>query len=152
MYIITEQTIAVIVDKSGYFNTRIIQGSKQYYSTKTAMKILKYNCRQNGTTFDRRLSFSKDVLVINSKLPVSICPKRRIYMFPTSSSKKDRCIWFCYYHVKRFVKYDSGTRVYLSNNTDIIVDISYHQFDLQMKRTSQIIAEYNSPHKTLLYI
>lgn len=122
-----------------------MEGHKKYYSTCSPSKIFAYNCLQHDTTLVNRLSFSKSVLKVKSKLPLSICPKKCIYFFPTTSAKKATCIWFSYYHIKDFVECGSGTRVYFWNDTEQSVDVSHYQFNLQMMRTSQLIAQYNSP-------
>lgn len=140
MYWINKNTKAIKVNKTGYFNTEIVENSREKFSIHDPITILDSNCIEYGSSLDGRYEYARKVLQSNSKLPVCIMPGQGIFMFPTKSTKKKDCVWIAYYHVERFEQRNSMTYIYFKDNTGMYVNISSNQFDLQMKRTSQVIA------------
>lgn len=145
MHIITKDTVALIQEKTGYYNTRIIQGHEKLYSINTAEKILEENCHRYGSSYLGRLNYSKTILKNNSKLPIPVFPEKGIFFFPTTSSRKEDCVWLSYYHIKDYEPSGTITRVYFLNGIIKLINVSFYQFDSQMNRMARVIAQYHFP-------
>lgn len=141
-YIVNEKTQAITSINSDYYRTKIYEENDIIYATEAPMTILEKSCLHYGSSFEGRREVAKQILNTNSKLPVAIKPFQGIFFLPTTSHRNEECVWFSYYHVENFVKSNSKLAVILNNNQVIHVNISYNQFDLQMKRTSQLIAYF----------
>lgn len=141
MYRINKDTKAIKTNESGYFSAKIMENNKIIFSVHHPMGILDFNCLKHGASLDGRNESVKEFLQSNSKLPVPVVPMKGIFMFPTTSAKNDDCVWISYYQVKRFEKRNEMTYIYFRDKTGMYVNISCNQFDLQMKKTGQVIAE-----------
>lgn len=145
MYKINEETVALIQNKTGYFNTKIIQGKRDFPSKHTAEKILEYSCDQYGSSYLGRMDYAKSILKNNTKLPIPVFPEKGVFFFPTTSPRNAACVWISYYHIKDYKRNGSFTRVYFYNGIVKIINVSFYQFDSQMNRMSRVIAQYHFP-------
>lgn len=141
-YIINEKTQALTFIESNYYRTKIYEEDDIIYKKETPLMILENSCLHYGSSLDGRKQAAKRILNMNSKLPVSIKPHGGLFFLPTTSHRNKECVWFSYSHVDDYWEYEDKLAVILNNKQVIFVDISYNQFDLQMKRTSQIIAYF----------
>lgn len=141
-YIINRKTQAITGINTGYYRTKIYEVDNVLYVKESPLTIVKNSCIQYGSSFSGRQKFVKQMIKLNSKLPIPIKPAYRLFFLPTKSYRNEKCIWFSYYHVKNYFVYKNKLFVILQNNQKIPVDISLNQFDLQMKRMSQVIAYF----------
>ena len=148
MYEINKKTMAIISKNTGYYRTKIIEEDKIKHSPHSPLQLLDHNCIINGASLEGRIKTVKKILRSKTKLPIPIQPKKGIYMFPTISMKNINCVWISYFHVKEHGKRDKKTYIQFNNNMNYFVSTSANQFDLQMKRTSQVIAYFH--HKFFL--
>lgn len=141
-YIINRKTQAITGINSGYYRTKIYEVDRILYVTETPLSIIENSCISYGSSLTGRQAFVKQVVEVNSKLPIPIKPRFGLFFLPTKSYRNGTCIWFSYYHVNRYMEHNNKLIVILKNNKMISVDVSFNQFDLQMKRTSQVIAYF----------
>lgn len=132
----------------GTYRTKIIEEDQVIYSTETPLAIIAESSTENGSAIGGRMETVKAILKTNSKLPSPISPYAGIYFFPTTSARNKKCVWFSYYQIKNYYRVRDKVAVLLYGGRIIIVNTSYNQFDLQYKKTSQIIAYYHR----LLYV
>lgn len=141
MYVIHTNTIALKRESSHYFRTKIIEIENEQVSDRTVMEIIEHSCITYGSSYVGRRDFSAKVLQSKHKLPISIHPKRGIYFLPTSSLQHPNCMWINYFHIEGYYGEDQLTVLILSNGSKLYIESTYNQFDMQMKRTSQVIAQ-----------
>src|SRR5690625_4914698 len=140
--------MAIISKNTGYYRTKIIEKDKIKHSPHSPLQSLDHNCIINATSLEVRINTEKKRLRTTTELPIPIQSKSGIYMFPTISIKYINRVWISYFHVKEHGKRDKTTYIPYNNNMNYFVSTSANQFDLQMKRTSQVIAYFH--HKFFL--
>lgn len=145
LYKITRETKAIKLKRTGYFNSIIWHGTKRKYSIYEPIEIIQENCIKNGSSLEGRLESVRRILNSRTKLPIPVIPEYGVFMVPTMSARNEHCVWFSYYHIKHYKKKGKMTRVKLSNDIGLYVKVSANQFDLQVKRTSQVIANLLRP-------
>jgi len=148
MYEIGDKTIIIKKVLKEKYRSKIIEENKVEFSIHSPAKIIDYNCIKNGASFKGRIETVMNILGSKSKLPVPILPKKGIYMFPTSSMKNADCMFLSYYHIEKYSPYGKFANIQFKDKSHILVKTSFNQLDLQMKRTSQVIAYYTK----LLYL
>lgn len=148
VFIITKATKAIIAKDSAYFRSLILEGAHEQHSLHRPEQILDNSCLIYGSSLDGRRTAAKNTLKIRSKIPVSVIPEKGVYMLPTSSTKNKDCVWFSYYHIDSYEQRDSKTYVAFTDGSGLYVNTSTSSFDLQYKRTSQVIVRQN---RTLLF-
>lgn len=141
MYVIHANTVALKRENSRYFRTKIIEVDNEQISDLAVMQIIEHSCITYGSSYIGRRDFSAKVLQSKNKLPISIHPKRGIYFLPTLSLQNPKCMWINYFHIEGYYRVDDLTVLILSNGSKLYIETSYNQFDMQMKRTSQVIAQ-----------
>lgn len=143
IFIITQATKAIIAKDSAYYRSLILEGKNEQHSFHKPEQILDNSCLQYGSSLSGRRMSAKLTLKANSKIPVSVIPEQGVYMLPTSSVKNKDCVWFSYYHIDYYEQRDQKTYVSFTDGSGLYVNTSHSSFDLQYKRTSQIIARQN---------
>lgn len=142
IYRINKNTQAIVNIDKGSLRSKIIEENKVRKSRHTPKMILNKSCTMFGSSYEGRKATVSYVLKSKSKLPVPVHLAFAIYMFPTTSIRNSSCIWLAYYQIKEFIKTRKGTLVYFKNGTKLHTNISYNQFNNQLRRTSQVIAYY----------
>lgn len=142
LYLITNSTKVIQKVQKGNYRSKIIDETSVNYSIYHPEKIIDYNCKINGVALKGRHETVMDILETKSKLPIPVSPKFGIFLFPTTSMKNQNCMLLSYYHVKKYVKDGNYVSVQLKDRSKLLVKTSFNQFDLQMKRTSQVIAYF----------
>jgi len=148
MYTITKHTKAIITKDSSYYRTKILVGHKDRYATLKPEEILRNNCLAYGVSMEGRIEAAKNVLNINSKVPFAVCPDKAIYMIPTVSAKNKDCAWISYFHIAFYEQRDDKTYIGFTDGTGLFVNVSESQFDMQYKRTGQLIAH---DHRSVIF-
>lgn len=142
-YIINEKTQVIKNVQSENFRTKIYEENRIYYSRYSQQSIINDSCVHNGSSLRGRWKLVRKILRTNSKLPIPLTPQKGIYLVPTTSIRNEACIWFSYYHIDYYVERDNQLAIFLKDGTVYLINISYNQFDLQYKKTSQIIAYFH---------
>ncbi len=148
MYTITKHTKAIITKDSPYYRTKIIVGHKDRYSNLKPEEILRNSCLAYGVPMGGRIEAAKNVLNINSKVPFAVCRDKAIYMIPTASAKNKDCVWISYFHIAFYEQRDDKTYIVFTDGTGLFVNVSESQFDMQYKRTGQLIAR---DHRSVIF-
>lgn len=143
VYIITQQTKAILTKESAYYRSQILEVQRERNSIFRPEQIIDHTCLLYGSTLAGRRAAVKGILKINSKVPVPVIPGKGVYLLPTSSTKNKDCVWLSYYHIDNYEQRDDKTYIAFSDGTGLYVNISESTFDLQYKRTSQVIAKQN---------
>ncbi|TFJ92228.1 competence protein ComK [Lentibacillus salicampi] len=145
VYIIGRQTKAIMTKESAYYRSRIIEVSRERHSVHSPERIIDHTCLLYGSTMEGRRKSMKDLLKLNSKIPVPAIPDKGVYMLPTSSIKNKDNVWLSFYHIEHFEQRDDKTYITFHDGTGLFINTSENAFDMQYKRTSQIIAKLNRP-------
>ena len=144
VYIITEQTKAILAEGSGYYRTRILEGNTEKVSIHRPLQIINYSCIVYGSSYEGRRTPVKRILHSASKLPIPVNVEKGIYMVPTASVKNKECVWVSYQHIDTYKQLeDEKLYITFRDGTGIIVPTSKNAFDMQFKRTSQVIVQMN---------
>lgn len=140
IYKITRKTIALIHKNSNYYQTRIIERDLTKRSIFSMEQILDKSCISYGAGIIGRREAAKNILQTNINLPVSVGPTEGVYMFPTASRTNKNCVYLSYYHIKYYEQRDHKLYVGFHNGTGLYIKVSLHTFDIQIKKTAQLIA------------
>ncbi|MDY7046468.1 MAG: competence protein ComK [Bacillota bacterium] len=143
VYIISPQTKAILLKERSYFRSIILEGNMQRRSLHKPEQIINNSCLLYGSTLDGRRKAVKRILKSSSKLPVPIIPEKGVYMLPTASIKNKSCVWLAYHHIDTYEKYKDQTYIKFFDGNDLLINISHNAFDMQYKRTSQLIVHMN---------
>ncbi|RYG71621.1 competence protein [Lentibacillus lipolyticus] len=143
IYVVSKQTKAILTKDSAYYRSLILETGQKKHSTHSPEEIIDHTCVMYGSTLDVRRKYVRKLLRVNSKVPVPVIPSKGVYMLPTASSKKKDNVWLSYYHIKSVEQRDDRTYVTFHDGTGLYVNASLKTFDLQDKRTSQMIAKMN---------
>ncbi|GAB3789520.1 competence protein ComK [Virgibacillus kimchii] len=142
VYVITYHTKAIIYKDSAYYHSRILEGDRERLVIHHPEKIIEQNCLVYSSALQLRKKEVKDILHSSSKLPIPICPEKGYFMIPTASTRKKDCVWLAYHHIQFYEQRDDKTYICFNDGTGIYVNISKNAFDMQYKRTSQVIVHY----------
>jgi competence protein ComK len=148
IYEITRRTKAIITRDTAYSRARILEGYKELDVKHRPEEILDNTCIKYGASLDGRRKSAKSLLRIFAKVPVPVIPQMGVYMIPTASAKSGDCVWISYYHIEFYEQRDDKTYIYFTDGTGLYVHVSESVFDLQYKRTSQLIA---ADHRLFLF-
>ncbi len=132
----------IINENNGYYRTRIIETKNEFYSKYSPLQIIDFNCVEYGASFKGRCKTVHRILNSKSKIPIPIHPKGGIFFLPTVSMKNDNFVLISFFHVKEYVGIEKETYVTFENDMGYYITTSVRQFDLQMKRTSQVITYF----------
>lgn len=142
MYIITKDTQSIQCVEEGIYRSKISEVEGVKYSKYSPEKIVDFNCTINGASLQGRVETVMRILGSRTKLPIPVNPKVGMFMFPTCSMKNSDCIILSFFHVKQYVPHGKYANIKLFDKSQLVVKTSINQFDLQMKRTSQVIAYF----------
>ncbi|MEJ8778312.1 competence protein ComK [Pseudogracilibacillus sp. ICA-222130] len=142
MFLISNKTKVIERIKEGQFHSRIIESDQVYYSIHSLEALLNNACLKLGTSLEGRIDFTKEILKSNNKIPIPIDPDQCVFMFPTRSVKSPLLSYISYYQVADFEPYEKNVKVIFKDDTTYIAPMTMKQFDIQLKRTSQLIAHF----------
>src|SRR5699024_2058071 len=132
--------MAIITRDTTYSRARILDRNKVRDVHYKPEEILRHNCLKHGVSLNGRRDSVKKILKIQSKVPVPVIPYSGVYLMPTASIKRKDCVWVSYYHVDFFEQRDEKTYIRFIDGTGLYVNTSAAKFDMQRKRTSELIA------------
>lgn len=143
VFIISQATKAIVAKDSAYYRSLILEGTSERHSLHKPEQILDNSCLLYGASLSGRRTAAKRILNVTSKVPVPVIPDKGLYMVPTSSTKSKDCVWFSYFHIDFYEQRDDKTYVAFIDGTGLYVNTSVSSFDLQCKRTCQLIVKQN---------
>ena len=143
VYIISRQTKAIIFSNSTYYRSIILEGTKRKESIQYPEKILDHSCLMYGSTLEGRKKAAQNILKTNVKLPIAVIPDLGVYMIPTSSHKNNDRAYLSYFHIKDYKRVKNKTLVIFQDETEYLAETSINSFDMQYKKTSQLIVHFH---------
>lgn len=101
--------------------------------------IVDKSCKYFGSSFQGRVTGTKQLTNYNNKVPITIDPTYHILFMPTSSPSNPDCTWVSHEHVIDYKREESdSTRVLFRNHSIHIIPMSYSSFNTQIERTSHL--------------
>ncbi len=143
VYIISPRTKAIILKELTYYRSLIIEENRERKSLHKPEQIIDNSCLVYGSTLEGRKGAVRDILKTSSKLPIPVIPEMGVYMIPTASTKNKSCVWVAYHHIHSYQSHDQCTSIQFNDGSNLLAHTSLNTFDMQYKRTSQIIVHMN---------
>lgn len=139
IYEITSDTKAIITKENAYSRARILDRNRVRDVHYKPEEILEHNCLMHGVSLEGRRDSVKKILQIYNKLPIPVIPHIGVYLLPTASIRRKDCVWISYFHIDYFEQRNEKTYIHFTDGTGLYVNISATTFDMQRKRTSELI-------------
>ncbi|NMD70893.1 transcriptional regulator [Bacillus sp. DNRA2] len=109
--------------------------------------IVDKSCKYFGSSFQGRVTGTKQVTRYNKKVPITIDPTYKILFMPTSSPTSHDCTWISLEHVIDHKREESdSTRVLFRNHSTHIIPMSHSSFITQLERTSHLQIKLKQRH------
>lgn len=137
IYEINSKTCALIQENT--FSTIIIDNNETFTINYPINKVLNYNCAYYGSSFKGRLEGTKQLLGSKYKLPIIIEETREIIFFPTTSYRKDKCIWLSLKNISSYKEENNEVIVTFINKKQLKLNISYDSFENQLLRATKLL-------------
>jgi|SRR5690625_1140082 len=141
------QSTKAIISKTGSKTTKtyIYEDINKVPSPYSLQEILNKNCLEHGSSLEGRLNYAEHILRTSVKLPIIIHPGKRIFMIPTRSLSSAKSGVISYYQIQDYVATNKGTNILFHDGTRLEIDVSETSFNMQYKKTSQLIASLFRP-------
>lgn len=130
---------------SNTIKTMIYEDTNQIPSPYSLKEILDKNCLDNGSSLIGRLNYAEHILRTSVKLPITIHPGKRIFMIPIRSLDSQKSGVISYYQIHNYLASQNGTDIYFYDGTKLSIDVSEKSFNMQYKKTGQLIANLFRP-------
>lgn len=138
-YEINASTLAIIpIDDK---RSHVYEEEGEYIVNKNSNKLIDYNCKFYGSSYQGRCEGTKYLTGIKSKFPIIIEESRNIIFFPTSSSRNNDNSWIALNKIKNYKSDYYGTKILFENEQEIAVPISYYSIDNQYSRATMLKAK-----------
>lgn len=115
-----------------------VEVDDEYNIDSRAYQVMEHSCMYFGSSLSGRLMGSKDMLGSIYKVPIIVEESKDIIFFPTTSPNSEKNIWISLKNILNYEKCDKKTKVFFSNNKEIIVDIPYSSFRNQILRATML--------------
>lgn len=137
-YEITPATMMIMPTSYGSKTySRIVELKDDFLYPVPPIEIIKKSCQYYGSSYDGRITGTRQLIDCSHKVPITIDPTNSIYFFPTASPNKSHCIWISHQNVNSYKRYEqNSTIVTFRNKETFIVPISFSVFEGQLMRTS----------------
>ena len=135
-YEINRNTIMIIPvnDKQ----SRVIETDTEYIVDADAYSIMERSCLYFGSSFEGRLSSSKEMLGSIYKAPILIEESRNIIFFPIKSCVVRQNAWISLNNLVSYNKNDKKTIVTFKNDKQMLIDAPYFSIDNQVLRSTML--------------
>ncbi|GAA0605049.1 hypothetical protein GCM10009001_22880 [Virgibacillus siamensis] len=141
VYFITQKTKAILnLENSSYYRSLILDYQGEQHSRYKPEQVIDHSCLLDFSSLDGRRKSIQSMLKIHSKVPIPVIPNKGIFMLPTASVKNKDCVWLSYYQIERYEQQGDQTYVEFMDGTGLYVNVSEKSFDMQFKRTGEVIA------------
>ncbi len=135
-YEINKETLAILPYEKG--KTKVIEEKDQYIIDETPYSVMEHSCQYFGSSFDGRVSGSKDILGSIYKAPVIVEESQKLIFFPTKALESLKVSWISYKNIRNVEKYGKKTRIIFNNGDRIIVDCPYFSIKNQIFRCNML--------------
>lgn len=139
-YEMSPKTMAVVAvqNENGTVNTKVMEEHVEYVVHISPIAMIEHACRYFGSSFQGRLSGTRDICGFTYKAPITINPTSGMYFFPTNSPTDKKCSWLSHSHIKKIVPAErQKAKVIFKNGKSIIVNASLGSITNQWYRTAQ---------------
>lgn len=117
--------------------SQIVELKDEFLSPFRPIDIIKKSCQYFGSSYEGRITGTKQLVGITHKVPITIDPTNSIYFFPTTSPLNIQCIWISHEHVVSHKRLEPNTTlVTFRNKESYIIPVSYSSFENQLLRTA----------------
>lgn len=146
-YEINASTLLLLPYKDKY--TKIVEKDCEYLVEEKTMEIIKNSCNFYGSSYDGRVSGSKDLLNASIKLPIIIEESNLVLFFPTNSPRNSDCIWISYNNLLKYCKNEDKVDLYFQKSNVVSIPISFYILDNQIIRCIKLVTELEKRKKCL---
>ena len=135
-YEINRNTIMIIPvnDKQ----SRVVETDAEYIVDDNAYSIMERSCLYFGSSFEGRISSSKEMLGSIYKAPILIEESRNIIFFPIKSCVVKQNVWISLNNLVSYNKHDKKTIVTFKNDKQMLIDAPYFSIDNQVLRSTML--------------
>ncbi|WP_349410102.1 competence protein ComK [Pseudalkalibacillus sp. SCS-8] len=139
-YLINGETMVILphYDVHGHLHSLIVETDRELIIQKKPLQIINESCLFHGSSYKGRVEGATHLTNYNRMVPIMICNRTGIYMFPTQSPKSEACLWFSHDHIKEIQPLDAERcYVLLGNQKSLPVHVSKAAMELKVNRTAQ---------------
>lgn len=120
------------IEERGYYSSKIFElHGEPIVITHSPNKLINSNCKLYSQSYISRKEMTKLLTGIISKPPIIIDLFGNHTFFSTHSDRVTYNEWFSLRHIKSYEAYRGMTRVTLTNNEQVVIDISKRSFNNQ---------------------
>lgn len=119
--------------------TEIVCNDKTQEAFKSTLSIVKGLCKRELFAYESRISYTKQLLNIKSKIPIYV--NEKVLLMPTNASKSYNTYWINYYEVFSYERYFNKTLILFYNLKELCLNISLNSFSKMMEK-GKTIDEY----------
>lgn len=141
-YVIDEHTYALIPAKSIDYETIIKDGNGIKYVKDTPFNLVRKSCRDYWGSYEGNREAVIHHLNFIQKVPIPICIRKGIYLFPTHSPSHLDNHWIAFKHVasihkgpQQSSKSPASSIITFTNGRTITLHVSLYSLNIQMQRT-----------------
>ena len=136
-YEINSLTLAVIpIDNN---QSKIIEEEKEIIVKLSTGKIIDNSCKYFGSSYQGRIKGTQNLINIKSKSPIIIEELGKIIFFPTTSPRKNNCIWLSLNNIYDYYKYGIQTIVNFHCGKKLVIPFNYGIIDNQILRATRLL-------------
>ena len=117
-YEITSSTLIIMASELGSI---VYDYEGKHLIKLSTGKLIEDNCKNYGSSFKGRKDGTKALTGIRYKTPIIISELNRIIFFPTTSTRKNDCIWVSLNNIKKYYKKNNNTVVVFNN--DLVIEL-----------------------------
>ena len=137
-YEITSSTLIIMASELGSI---VYDYEGKHLIKLSTGKLIEDNCKNYGSSFKGRKDGTKALTGIRYKTPIIISELNRIIFFPTTSTRKNDCIWVSLNNIKKYYKKNNNTVVVYNNDLVIELDVSFYIFENQVLKSTYLEAK-----------
>lgn len=141
-YEINDSTLAVLPFDGG--NTRVLEKDDEYIVNNTPYEVMEHSCKYFGSSFEGRMSGSKDILGSIYKVPVIVEESQKLIFFPTESIQSENVSWISYKNIENIEKYGKKSKIVFKNGEFLVVNCPYFSIKNQIFRCNMLEAVSNN--------
>lgn len=141
-YEINDSTLAVLPFDGG--NTRVLESDDEYIVNNTPYEVMEHSCKYFGSSFEGRMSGSKDILGSIYKVPVIVEESQKLIFFPTESIQSENVSWISYKNIENIEKYGKKSKIVFKNGEFLVVNCPYFSIKNQIFRCNMLEAVSNN--------
>lgn len=140
-YVLNYETAVFIpdYDDNGKLTTIVITQNDVQKVNIAPTQLMDFNLKYLGSSLRGAMEGSRMILGPISMPPLVINETTGIYWFPSTSPKRDDCVWFALQHIKEYKEIGKKkTQVILTNGCVIEIDVSYYTFEKKVQRAYKL--------------